>query len=653
LAKSLIKKFGEEGLIKQLDKNPKMLLEYISEDKLQKVLLNWEKFKSIRELSAFLSPFGVSQNIIIKIFQQFGHEDNLITKLKDNPYITTDIKGIGFSKADDIAMKLGVEPKSRFRVGACIEYILKNYADAQGNSSMEIDKLFIGVEKQLEFSNRVLFMAVLSDLNSDERVVFIGENKVALSYLYFCESQIKKFLKVRKELYFGKILKDIEEFIYQKELEIGFALGEEQKEVIRFVNSGISTLFLVGYAGSGKTTLSKIILELLSLKYGDSILCMALSGIASQKIYDTTGFKSYTIQSLILKHESEFPSKVILLDEASMVNSPIFYQIIKRIPNDRVFIVLGDDAQLPAIGAGNILGDVLNFSLSNSIKLTKIYRQKKEQAIATIANSIRHGVVPDFMSEYEDFKFINVSISDYFEKKNSYSQDKLKALREENSENILSEIKNIAKSYADLIKYSDIPKYINSFQLITPMRAGVLGSDNLNIELQNIFNKDYKKSFKSPKFEFRVMDKVVHIKNDNMNCFNKLEFLSGEKFEKKIFNGMVGVVFEIDLNDEFLYVYYPNEEIIVEYNFDELLDYLQLAYSLTIHKTQGMEYDTVVIPITFSHYIIHNTQLLYTAITRAKKMCYIVGEESAFKSACKRVEVTKRESVMRDLCSLI
>ncbi len=653
MAKSLIKKFGEEGLIKQLDKNPKMLLEYISEDKLQKVLLNWEKFKSIRELSAFLSPFGVSQNIIIKIFQQFGHEDNLITKLKDNPYITTDIKGIGFSKADDIAMKLGVEPKSRFRVGACIEYILKNYADAQGNSSMEIDKLFIGVEKQLEFSNRVLFMAVLSDLNSDERVVFIGENKVALSYLYFCESQIKKFLKVRKELYFGKILKDIEEFIYQKELEIGFALGEEQKEVIRFVNSGISTLFLVGYAGSGKTTLSKIILELLSLKYGDSILCMALSGIASQKIYDTTGFKSYTIQSLILKHESEFPSKVILLDEASMVNSPIFYQIIKRIPNDRVFIVLGDDAQLPAIGAGNILGDVLNFSLSNSIKLTKIYRQKKEQAIATIANSIRHGVVPDFMSEYEDFKFINVSISDYFEKKNSYSQDKLKALREENSENILSEIKNIAKSYADLIKYSDIPKYINSFQLITPMRAGVLGSDNLNIELQNIFNKDYKKSFKSPKFEFRVMDKVVHIKNDNMNCFNKLEFLSGEKFEKKIFNGMVGVVFEIDLNDEFLYVYYPNEEIIVEYNFDELLDYLQLAYSLTIHKTQGMEYDTVVIPITFSHYIIHNTQLLYTAITRAKKMCYIVGEESAFKSACKRVEVTKRESVMRDLCSLI
>ncbi|MBT3882383.1 MAG: AAA family ATPase, partial [Campylobacteraceae bacterium] len=383
----------------------------------------------------------------------------------------------------------------------------------------------------------------------------------------------------------------------------------------------------------------------------------ALSGIASQRISDTTGYKSSTIQSLLLssKEKDYLEYKVVLLDEASMVNSTMFYQIVSKIKDDTIFIIVGDDGQLPAIGAGDILADAMKFELSPVCKLTKIYRQNEHQAIATIANDIRCGQVPKFKEKYDDFKFADVSIDNYYSNKAAMGANEFSNIREDNTDKILSSILNISSDYLkeayNLIKEKNISKFLTLFQVITPMKGGILGVENLNKHLQNLFNSNRGKSVKSRLYEYKVADKVIHIKNTNMKAQTMNMYREGsiDFLEKRIFNGQLGMIIKLDFDEAKAIVLYPNDDIVVFYDFDELQNLISLAYCLTIHKTQGMEYDTALIPMTFSHFIMHNTKLLYTAITRAKNMCYVVGEEEAFTTACKRIETTKRETVIQDL----
>lgn len=338
-----------------------------------------------------------------------------------------------------------------------------------------------------------------------------------------------------------------------------------------------------------------------------------------------------------------------------MVNSVTFYQIIKRISDDTVFIIVGDDGQLPAIGAGNILSDAIKYELAPICKLTKIYRQNENQAIALIANDIRQGQVPEYKEDYEDFKFIDVSIDNYYALKNSVSSNDFSSLRLQNSDMILTNILNISASYIakfyKLIKEKNISNALILFQVITPMKNGILGVENLNMQLQRLFNSSREQSYKTKLYEYKLSDKVIHIKNENMKCQTMQMYKANSQdfMEKRVFNGQLGLIIKLDFDDRKCIVLYPNDDMVVFYDFDDLNSLLSLAYCLTIHKTQGMEYDNALIPISFSHYIMHNTKLLYTAITRAKKMCYIVGEDDAFKSACKRIETTKRESVINDL----
>ena len=457
-----------------------------------------------------------------------------------------------------------------------------------------------------------------------------------------------------------KIVSNISEYLDKKEKTLGFTLSVEQRKAVELINEGHKTLFLIGYAGTGKSTSSRAILELLQeINSYDDIIAIALSGIASQRIADTTGYNSSTIQSLFVKHKENeyFPYKVILLDEASMVNSVMFYQIISKIGQDTIFIIVGDDGQLPAIGAGNILSDAINFELAPICKLTKIYRQNENQAIAVIANEIRQGNIPEYNGNYEDFKFLDVSISNYYASKNSLGQNEFSNLRGQNSEQILNMILNISSSYIKdfytLIKDKNISKALILFQIITPMKGGILGVENLNNQLQKIFNSSREESKKTKLYEYKLSDKVIHIKNENMQAQTMQMYRTGsnEYLERRVFNGQLGLIIKLDFEENKCIVLYPNDDMVVFYDFDDLDSLLSLAYCLTIHKTQGMEYDNALIPMSFSHYIMHNTKLLYTAITRAKNMCYIVGEEDAFKGACKRIETTKRESVINDLLS--
>ncbi len=664
LATEITKKYTETELYEILDNRPSVLLEFkgLKEKKLTQIVTSWNKFKHLRELALFLGNYGVTKNLINKIFQELGHIDNLIEKIKENPYFLTAIKGVGFKKADEIALAFGIDLKSPFRIKACLNYALMEYCEANGNSSISKTTLFSILDGSLDFENEDnLYENIILEMIGDKALVETKKDRYTTNMLHFCEKSVLEFFKKRQNRQIPiKIVKDFETYITKKEETIGFTLSEEQKKAVRLINDGETTVLLVGYAGTGKSTSSRAILELLEevVNYKE-IHCMALSGIASQRISETTGYNSSTIQSMLMAHKEKdyFPYKVLLLDEASMVNSVTFYQIISKISDDTVFIIVGDDGQLPAIGAGDILADAIKFNLAPLSKLTKIYRQNELQAIATIANEIREGNVPTYQKEYQDFRFIDVSIPNYYATKNSLSNYEMNTIRNDNNYKILNSLLHTSASYIweieQHIKEKRISKALTTFQVITPMKNGTLGVENLNINLQKLLNNNNSKAFQGKTYEFKLKDKVIHTKNENMKSQSMNEYKEGsiDYIERRIFNGMLGMIIKLDFENEQCVVLYPNDDTVVFYSFAQIESLLSLAYCLTIHKTQGMEYETALIPITFTHFIMHNTKLLYTAITRAKNMCYIVGEKEAFESACKKLEITQRETVITDLLS--
>jgi len=656
LSAELIEQFGEEGLIDILDNDIEKLLEFsgVKEKRLKKIQTSWKKFASMRELGEFLTPYDVSPTLLTTIATAMKDVDEPYKKIKNNPYILTSINSIGFKRADELALKMGVAKDNEGRINSAMDYVLLNYCEAQGNSCLSKDILFNGLDELLEFKDKNnLYEVALVQRVQEQSIVIMKNNRVSPARLYDAEKFLYDNFKSRALIDNGGFVRDIDEFLKDSDLQ----LGEQQKEAVSKINNGKSILFLVGYAGTGKSTTSKTILNLLNTKYAESeIITCALSGIASQRIADTTGYESATIQSLLLKYEKmdNFPFQVVLIDEASMINSSLFARLIRKVKKDAILIIVGDDAQLPPIGAGNVLSDVLTLKLAPIVKLTKIYRQSEDQAITLIANDIRKGEVPFYRQKYDDFEFIDISIQNYYAMKNSLSADELKNIREKNSQDIIIEIVNEVVKSIEKARYrlnnKLIKEYLNYFQIITPMKGGILGANNLNSVIQNYFNPNPIKVVKRGTLELRLMDKVVHIKNENMSSWSGEEYKTGEDSSKRrIFNGMSGLLFKIDEEDEQLFVFYPNEDVVVAYEFDELKSFLMLSYALTIHKVQGMEYDIVVIPISFTHYIMHNTKLIYTAITRAKHKCILIGESGAFESACKKIDVTRRDTVLLEL----
>jgi exodeoxyribonuclease V alpha subunit len=286
--------------------------------------------------------------------------------------------------------------------------------------------------------------------------------------------------------------------------------------------------------------------------------------------------------------------------------------------------------------------------------LTHIYRQSPDQAIAVIANDIRRGIIPNYQEKYDDFTFLSVELPNRYALKNSLSAGEFEEVLKTLAHNTLATIADVTLRYLSesrqKLEAKKIREYLSAFQVISPMKGNTLGVDNLNLLLQEYFNPNPKKKIKTHKGEFRLMDKVVHTKNDNLPSTTPEEFKEGtEASERRIFNGMCGLIFRIDEEEELCYVYYPNEELIVHYKFDQVSEYLNLSYALSVHKVQGMEYERVVLIMSFSHHIMLNTKLLYTALTRAKGHCIVVGESGAFESACRRLEHTKRSTVIQEL----
>ncbi len=658
LTADLIEKYGEQGLINILDNDIEQLLEMkgIKKKRLAKIRSSWKQFRSMRELGKFLSPYGVSPVMLTTIATAMKEVSDPIGKIKNNPYVLTHINGIGFKRADEIALKMGVDLRSEQRIGAAMDFILNDYCERQGNSCVEKEKLFSLLDEALEFYGvNQLYEQVMIERVSEQSIIPLAHNRYAPDRLYEAEKLLYDQFKRRAKRQSDTIVKDLDAFLQEND----FALGEEQRQALEIINTGASLLFLVGYAGTGKSTTSRAILDLLAERYDPkTFITCALSGIASQRIADTTGYESATIQSLLVKFEDRdfMPYSVILIDESSMINSTLFARLFAKIDSNAVVIIVGDDAQLPPIGAGNVLSDALTLTIAPIVKLTKIYRQSEDQAIALLANDVRKGVVPDYHRTYEDFFFEDISIQNYYARKSQLSQTELSELREENAKAILAKIVGITMqvlpSARKALEAKRIAEYLTYFQVIAPMKGGTLGVDNLNKVLQEYCNPNPKRLIKRGDREYRLMDKVVHIKNENMPSFTPEGFKEGEESsERRIFNGMNGLLFRIDEEEEQLFVFYPNEGVVVQYEYEQLKTHLTLSYALTIHKVQGMEYHTVIMPMSFAHFIMLNTKLLYTAMTRAKKECYIVGESQAFETACRRLEVTQRDTVMLELGS--
>lgn len=656
LSAELIEHFGNEKLIEILDNDIEKLLEFngIKEKRLKKIQESWKKFRSMRELGEFLTPYDVSPALLTTIATAMKEVSEPCAKIKNNPYILTSINTIGFKRADELAVKMGIALEDENRIASAMDYVLLNYCEQQGNSCMHKEILFAQLNELLGFRDKdYLYESILVQRVVEQSIVLMKHDRLSPARLYDAEKFLYDAFKTRAKQERDVLVKDLDSFLSDSDLK----LGEQQREAVVKINEGVGILFLVGYAGTGKSTTSKTILQLLNTKYdAKEIITCALSGIASQRIADTTGYESATIQSLLVKYEDrdEFPHAVVLIDEASMINSSLFARIVSKISKQAVLIVVGDDAQLPPIGAGNILSDVLTLGLAPTVKLTQIYRQSEDQAITLIANDIRQGIVPEYQKKYEDFEFVDISIANYYAAKNSLNANELQELREQNSKDIIAEMIHLVVGSIEKARYrlknKEIKEYLNYFQVITPMKGGTLGVNNLNIVLQEYFNPNPKKCVKRGNLEFRLMDKVVHTKNENMTSWSGEGFKMGEdSAQRRIFNGMSGLLFKIEEEDEQVFVFYPNEDIVVQYEYDELKNYLMLSYALTIHKVQGMEYDIVVIPMSFSHYIMHNTKLLYTAITRAKHKCVIVGEGGAFESACRKFESTRRDTVLLEL----
>ena len=396
----------------------------------------------------------------------------------------------------------------------------------------------------------------------------------------------------------------------------------------------------------------------------DEIVCMALSGMAASRVRKLSGFESGTIHS-ILKfkgNDAEYgpnnpmPFRVVLLDESSMNNSWLFYKVLAALDKGTILIMLGDPAQLPPIGSGDPFADIIANRLCPVAALTQIHRQEAGSVLVSNANVIRQGRVPEGYKAkgYKDFFFIDKSIPNWFQLRQSTTQSELDRLRDQNYQEIVDYIRRCCERLKP-----QLDNIITDFQVLSPIRKGALGVDSLNNAIQEVMNPPEGQA-EMERFGviFREGDKVVHTQNKNMPVCTEAMYFDcpeGADFDgdSRIFNGSVGIIARVDPEEETIDVHYPSIKSVVQYEFGQMKDIVELAYALTVHKSQGSEYATVIIPVSAAAFTMMTNKLMYTAITRAKERVMLVGQSYMFERACKNLDQTKRKTVIQELVAMI
>jgi len=606
--------------LKILDEEPERLNEIdgIGKKRINLIFKSWKKHKNIREVMIFLQSYGISNTYATKIYNNYG--DNSINVIKVNPYrLSEDIFGIGFKTADKIALKTGIEKDSLFRIKAGIIHLLKS-AEDDGHCYLPYEE-FIEIAEDFLCTELGKITDALSKLEGEGRIIIVKDDvsKVYLASIYSAEKYVsEKILAILSHEMEPKIRGSKKDGIY--DLINNLAAKEriilddiQMKAIEKAVTEKI--LVITGSPGTGKSTILNFVIKIFE-KENKSVLLGAPTGRASKRLYEATGKEAKTIHRLLnynpklnkfIKNEKNpVDADMVIIDEASMLDIRLMRNLLLAIKPQTGVIFVGDVDQLPAVGPGNVLSEIIGSDIVPVIELQKIYRQEGESLIIYNAHKVRDGQFPYIgKPKNNDFFFIE---------------------------------KNEPEEVVDLILNlltQRIPKSFNydplyDVQVLVPTNKGIVGVNNLNSRIQDILNFNSQKVLRGS-VQYRLNDKVMQLKNN---------------YGKDVYNGDIGFISGIDMEMEEITVNFDGRN--VDYSFFEL-DELSLSYAISIHKSQGSEFKCVIIPLLTSHYMLLQRNLLYTAITRAKELAVIVGSKKAIGMAVNRNIVEKRYTSLKGL----
>ncbi|MDN5322103.1 MAG: exodeoxyribonuclease alpha subunit [Clostridia bacterium] len=609
-ARRIVKKFKEDT-IRIIEEEPDRLVEAegIGLKRVEMIKKAWQEQKEIKNVMLFLQSQGVSTSFAVKIYKTYGNDS--IKLVRENPYrLADDIWGIGFKTADQIARKMGYDPNSYERCRAGIIYILNQLAN-DGHcfaTRQQLEKLGIEI---LEIEKEKV-EDTLKKMLQEKSIIFEGEDAFYLPPFFYSELGVAEKIKelISKESKFKSF--GVEEIIEQVQRENGIIYDEIQLQAIR---AAVSSKFMVltGGPGTGKTTTTLAIIKIFE-KMQARVLLAAPTGRAAKRLAEATGMEAKTIHRLLefkpadgylRNSDNPLECDVLIIDETSMVDIILMYNLLKAVPRDAVVILVGDVDQLPSVGPGNVLRDIIASGIVNVVKLTRIFRQAQGSMIITNAHKINKGIFPVVKSDRK---------SDFF------------FIAENDPQKIVEQIKSLCSQR--LSKYYKVDP-IADIQVITPMQRGEVGARNLNEVLQETLNPTSVYTY-SGGTKFKLNDKVMQVKNN---------------YDKNVFNGDIGRITHIDLEDKQVRIMFDDLE--VEYDVTEL-DEVVLAYATTVHKSQGSEFKIVVAPLVTQHYMMLQRNLLYTCITRAKKIFILIGSKKALAMAIKNNKVTQRNTMLAE-----
>lgn len=606
-AQKIVDQFGTKTL-DILDKTPDRLLEVegIGEKKAEKIKICWKEQQSIRDVMLFLRTYGVSPAFAHRIYKTLGEQS--IAKVKENPYhLAKEIHGMGFKMADSIALKMGYPLHSSARISAGIQFVLWELSN-EGHTCYPIREFLPLAKTALEVEESLIEQEIQHLVKEKTLVsITLQEPCIWLGHFWGYEQGIAK--DVQRLVYSPQAIRSIDtkKAADWVEGQLNIQLAENQKKaVIAALTDKVH--IITGGPGTGKSTITNAILTV-SSKLTNEILLAAPTGRAAKRLSQITRRNAQTIHSLLevnfeaggFKRGRENPLEcdLLIIDESSMIDTPLLFHLLRAIPNRARVLIVGDIDQLPSVGPGTILRDLIESGLIGVTRLTEIFRQAKGSKIVTNAHKINQGEFPDLITnEKSDFHYIEAETPE------AISQIILQLVS-----------KDIHASW----KLDPI----NDIQVLSPMKKGVVGVEMLNDALQNLLNPSTRQVFRSGR-KFCENDKVMQIKNN---------------YDKKVYNGDIGRIDKIDTVEQMLTVLFDDR--VVEYEFSDL-DELVTAYACSIHKFQGSECPCVVIPIHTSHFKLLHRNLLYTAVTRGKKQVYLVGTKKAIAIAIHNNQVQKR-----------
>jgi len=617
LAARITARFGAET-IDLLSREPERLkeVEGVGAVKLREIKKSWAEHQDIRDLIIFLQEHGVSTNLATKIYRQYG--DQSFTVLRTNPYqLCLDIWGIGFKTADQIALKLGMDPGSIERVKAYILYILEK-DNEQGHIFSLLSevrgKCGADLEAAAEKTDRAL-----DGLLKEKRVVredLGAETALYLPFYYQAQEGVARAIHTLADFPCQPPDFDLDQAIAETEKALGLAFSLLQKKAIR-ESFEKKILVITGGPGTGKTTIVRAIVDIFR-KWGREALLAAPTGRAAKRLAETTGRDARTIHRILefqpkkgtFKKNERNPlrGEALILDEVSMIDLPLMFHLLKAVPAPMRLILVGDKDQLPSVGPGTLLQDIIESGTVDVVRLDEIFRQDKESYIVLNAHRINQGqslVYPPREDEAADFFFVR-------------KDDEKKAFD--------TIMKLCSWSVPRKLGLSPLSPQI---QVISPMYKGLVGVDNLNAELQKRLNP-HGEGLRIGAHEYRPRDKVMQLRND---------------YEKDVYNGDIGTVLHVDKAKFRLFVDYDGRT--VSYEKEETND-VTLAYAVSVHKAQGSEYQAVIMPLMTQHFIMLQRNLFYTALTRAKKLSVIVGSFKALYIAIKNDKPVKRNSLVKE-----